>query len=320
MEVFRGLESFAGRQAACLTVGSFDGIHLGHQRILRMMRKSGESITVLTFDPHPQTIVRPNDPPPPQLTNTLERIELFETYGVKQLIFVRFDASFAALSSEDYVRDVLTEQLKIRNLFVGPNHRFGQGRAGDVTLLRRLGERHGFAVTVVDPIHRQGEPVSSSRIRKRLEAGDAVTALKYLGRPYYIQGEVVKGKQRGRALGFPTANFAAWEVGKLQPPPGIYATIAEFDGVRYPSVSHFGPRPTFAGDTAAIETHIIGFDRMIYGETIRVGLVDRIRGIVAFETVSALVRQMEVDRHEALTRIDRAGYKPEARSRDRKLG
>jgi len=321
MDVIHGLESVTAIEGSLLTVGSFDGLHLGHQRILRRMRECSKGvITVLTFDPHPQSVVRPDVPPPPQLTSFEERKKLFERHGVERLVLARFDLEFAALDAEDYVRLILCGHFKVKKLFVGPNHHFGRGRQGNVHLLQSMAKEGGFTVEVIEPIVRSGEIVSSSRIRKKLLTGDARNAMKSLSRPYYIGGVVVHGAGRGRKLGFPTANFKDWEIGKLEPPPGIYSTITELDGVRYPSVSHFGPRPTFSGLGPAIETHLIGFDDDIYGRTIRVGLVDRIRDTFAFKAVEELIRQMEIDRRSASERIEAAGFKIGARQKDRRLG
>lgn len=321
MTVFRGLENVPATEGSLLTVGSFDGLHLGHQRILRQMRKYRDGmVTVLTFDPHPQTVVRPDFPPPPQLTTFDERQKLFERHGVERLVLARFDLEFAALEAEEYVRSVLCDRLHVKRLFVGPNHHFGKGRRGDVNLLHSMATECGFTVEVIEPVHRKGEIVSSSRIRKKLLAGDALNGMRCLSRPYYITGLVVHGAGKGRKLGFPTANFQDWESGKLEPPPGIYATITELDGIRYPSVSHFGPRPTFAGLAPAIETHLIGFDADIYGRMIRVGLVDKIRDTFAFGSVEELIRQMDIDRQSALDAIEAAGFGTGARIKDRRLG
>jgi riboflavin kinase / FMN adenylyltransferase len=321
MEVINGLDSVPSGSHSSLTVGSFDGLHLGHQRILRLMRASSDGlVTVLTFEPHPQSIVRPDVPPPPQLTTRNERVALFNSHGVDRLIFARFDRNFANLSAEEYVSRILVEKLDIAAIFIGPNHRFGKSRLGDADLLKRLGLSIGFQVNVVQPIIRHGEIASSSRIRKRLLAGDARIGLEYLSRPYYITNEVIYGEGRGRKLGFPTANFGGIEDGKLEPPPGIYASITELDGLRWPSVSHFGPRPTFTEILPAIETHIIGFDDNIYGKTIRVGLVEKLRDTVAFGSVSELIEQMELDRGRASEQIAAAGFKHGARLKSRRLG
>ncbi len=321
MKIVNGLRGVRNKPNRLVTIGSFDGIHLGHQRILhRMKREKGGLVTVLTFEPHPQSIVQPDVPPPPQLTTLEERIDIFRSIGVKELILAHFDQAFAALSAEDFVQNILVDCLRVSKVFVGPNHQFGKGRVGDVKLLRKLGQQAGFGVDVVEPIVRRGEVISSSRIRRRLLAGEALIGMQYLNRPYYIAGEVVHGEGRGRKLGFPTANFGGLEAGKLEPPPGIYATITELDGRRWPSVSHFGSRPTFPGIPAAIETHIIGFDEDIYGCHLRVGLVDRIRGTVAFDSVAELIAQMNLDRCEAVERLRSAGFGERARRKSRRLG
>ncbi len=309
MQVIDGLENIGSSKSASVTVGSFDGLHLGHQRILDLMQKSNSSsITVLTFEPHPQTVVRPDIPPPPLLTSREERIELFREFGIDRLVFTSFNEKFAAMSAEDYVQNVLVQTLGVKQLFTGPNHRFGKDRRGDLDLLRAMGNELGFNVFVVDPVMFGDEVISSRRIRKKLASGSPEIAHKMLGKPYYMVGVVIRGEGRGKKLGFPTANLNGLASGKLMPPPGIYATVTEVGDQRWPSVSHIGPRPTFAGSISTIESHLIGFDGNLYDFEVKIGLVQKIRDIVAYSDVSALIDQMEIDRQEAIKLVGDMGY------------
>jgi len=321
MQIVNGLENIPTGRSSLVTIGSFDGLHLGHQRILRRMKADERGhITVLTFSPHPQSVVRPDLQAPPLITDFSERRRLFQRYGVNRLVLAKFDLDFARLSPQEYVQQVLVERLGAVKVFVGPNHQFGRGRQGDSKLLESLGREHGFQVEIVEPVTIQNEVISSSRIRRHISAGEVLTGFRFLGRPYSISGIVVHGQGRGRKLGFPTANFGDIDTEKLQPPPGIYATVTEIDRRRFYSVSHFGPRPTFDGIGPALETHILGFDEDIYGREIRVGLVDKIRDIVAFEGVDSLIKQMELDRRAAAQRLLAAGFSPGARLNGRRIG
>lgn len=309
MQIIDGLDNVGTSESASVSVGSFDGLHLGHQRIISLMKQSNAGpTTILTFEPHPQTIVRPDVPPPPQITSRAERIELFREKGIDRVIFAKFDARFAAMSAEDYVRKVLIDALGVRKLFIGPNHRFGKDRRGDLDLLTSLGADLGFEVSVVEPVTLNDEVISSSRIRKKLAAGDAKTAHQMLGKPYYLIGNVIRGEGRGRKLGFPTANLDGVAKGKLVPPPGIYSTVTEVGGKQWQSVSHIGPRPTFVGATPTIESHLIGYDGDLYDQEIKIGLVEKLRDIIAFDGVSSLIDQMELDKIMAIDSLQKMGY------------
>lgn len=307
MIVLEGLENFKSSESTNVTVGSFDGLHLGHQKILNLMKDTGGLTTVLTFEPHPQTIVKPEFPPPPQLTDREERIELFRQIGIDRLLFAKFDEKFAAMSAEEYVGKILAGTLRVRNIFIGPNHKFGRDRSGDVELLRKMGSELNFHVHVVDPVILGDEVVSSSRIRRKLTAGDALTAYKMLGKPYNLIGSVIKGEGRGRKLGFPTANINGISAGKLMPPPGIYSTITDVGGDVWRSVSHIGPRPTFDVAAPTIESHLIDFDGDLYGKEIKIGLIRKQREIIAFDNIKSLISQMMFDREQALFDIEAAG-------------
>ncbi len=320
MEVIKDLNKIKIVPDTSITVGSFDGLHLGHQRIIQQMRKLEGMVTLLTFDPHPQSVVKPNQSPPPLLTSFDERLSLFEKIGVDRLIVTPFDKEFSVMSPKDFIENVLVNILGMKYIFVGPRHRFGQDRSGDVNLLKRLSKKFDFEVSEVEPVNRFGEVISSSRIRKLLSDGDALTAWRCLGRPYYIEGTVVKGDDRGKRIGFPTANIEPIDDTKLIPPSGVYATVTEVDGVRWPSVSHFGPRPTFRGATPALETFLIGFREEIYGKVIRVGLIDKLRDIRTFKSVTELVGQLGTDVRGSAQRLAELGFGPTARLRIQRYG
>ena len=320
MEVIYGLENVKREPTSAVSVGSFDGIHLGHQRILKRMRATESIVTILSFDPHPQRVLQSRVSTPQLLTAFDERSELFERLGVDRLIIVKFNSEFAQLAPEEFVEQILVKIVGMSYIFVGPTHGFGRDRKGDVELLRKLGEKRNFKVEVVDGVMRFSQNVSSSRIRRSLTAGDVLTAWRCLGRPFYIGGKVVHGDSRGRKLGIPTANLDLNQPGKIMPPPGIYSTVTEIDGVRWPSVSHLGDRPTFKGAKPAIETHVIGFNENLYGKRINIGLVDRLREVMAFNSPQELVRQMVIDRASAKRRLAELGFSTDARMRIQRYG
>lgn len=320
MEIIHGLENVSREPETTLSVGSFDGLHLGHQRIIKRMHSTGGPVTVLTFDPHPQSVVRPDSKAPPLLTSFDERVVLFEKLGVEKLIITKFDKKFARFSPEEFVKKVLIDTIGIAHIFVGPHHGFGHGRKGNTDLLRELGQKLGFKVEVVDAVMRFNEIISSSRIRKALMAADALIAWRCLGRPFYLRGTVIKGDGRGQKFGFPTANLRIDQPGKLIPPTGVYCTVTEINGVRYPSVSHFGERPTFKNAATAIETHVIGYSDDMYGKQVDLGMIDRLRDVVAFTSAQDLVRQLLIDRASAKRRLAELGFSDDARMRIQRYG
>lgn len=321
MEVVRGFEHVKHESGTAVTVGSFDGLHLGHQRILQAMREHNDgAVTVMTFDPHPQTVVHPFSDLPPLLTTFDERIELFRKFGVDKLIIVHFDEDFAEISADYFVEYILVEHIGISSIFVGPQHGFGAGRRGGVKMLNRIGKQLGFEVKVVQPVVRDGVFVSSSRIRNCLKEGDAYAALRYMGHPFYIIGEVVSGDKRGKELGFPTANLKLPQNMKLSPPAGVYASITEIDRMRFPSVCHIGARPTFKGATASIETHIIGFNGDIYGKRIKVGLIEKLREVRSFSSPDELVEQITRDRDQASISLIEKGFGALSKFEERRFG
>ncbi len=320
MKIITGLENVEKFSTGSVTVGSFDGLHLGHQRILQQMRKLEGPVTVLTFHPHPQSIVRPDKQTPPLLTSYAERVQLFSKIGVDRLIITKFDHRFAEISPEEFVTDVLVKKIGMTSIFVGPRHRFGEGRKGDVKLLEKLGEEHKFEVNVIEPVNRFGEIISSSRVRKLLLDGDVLTSWRCLGRPYYYTGQVVHGDGRGKKLNIPTANIESDEPAKIAPPPGVYASVVEIGSIRWPSVSHFGPRPTFKGALPSVETHIIGFKGNIYGHQIQIGLIDYLRDTKAFPNPTELFHQMARDLKESIQRLAELGFGFKARLRIQRYG
>lgn len=287
---------------AVVTVGTFDGVHRGHIEVLNRLdaaatARNARSVLV-TFDPHPLRIVRP-EAAPPLLTTPAEKIEILAQTRLDRVVFLHFTPVLAAYEPIQFVEQILMRRLDMRHLVIGYDHGFGRGRSGDVDTLRSIAADAGFGIEVVEAVESEGEHVSSSRIRRLLQEGDVREAALALGRPYSLTGSVIRGEGQGRKLGFPTANLGLAHADKLIPHEGIYAVRAALRDRFVDGVLHLGPRPTFAGLPPSIELHLFDFDADIYGDRVAVGFVDRIRDIARFDSVDALVRAMERDCDEA---------------------
>ena len=296
-----------------VTVGSFDGVHLGHQAVLREIAKRAaaadrESVLV-TFEPHPLEVVNPQAAPP-VLTTGPERREILAQTALDTAYFLRFDRQVAAMSPEEFVRGVLLGRCGMRELVIGHDHGFGRGRSGDVETLRHLGALHGFEVDVVPPVDFGDQHVSSSRVRRAVAGGDLCSAARMLGRPYTVSGLVGRGAGRGRGLGVPTVNLTEVPPQKLLPPDGIYAVEVEWRRGRTGGMMHQGPIPTFGDGRRALEAHLFDFEGDLYGEWVRITWVERLRDVERFASVEQLIEQMERDRVHALAALARGRTDP----------
>jgi riboflavin kinase/FMN adenylyltransferase len=284
-----------------LALGNFDGLHRGHLKIIERVRRGaaehGGTPMAMTFDPHPSRVVRP-DKAPPLLMTKQQRIEALEQAGIAAVAVVRFTHELSQWDPERFVRTVLVEWLRVSEVWVGANFLFGHDRSGNFSTLRSLGQRYGFRADKIDPVRYKEFVVSSTRVRRLVSEGRMDEAGALLGHQYYIDGEVVHGTRRGHELGFPTANLDTKN--ELLPPNGVYATTATIDGIVHPSITNVGVRPTF-GDTTKtmIEAYVLGFDADVYGRTLRLGFVQRLRDERKFEDVDALRAQIEADRRRA---------------------
>ena len=286
-----------------LTVGNFDGVHLGHQRMLEQLvalaRELGTRAVAVTFDPPPLAILAP-DRVPPQLTTTPQKIDLIRSLGVDEVIVYPASRELLALTAEQFFEGVLVGQLGCLGLVEGPNFRFGKGRAGDVALLREMCAQRRMPIRIVEACESEGTMVSSSEVRIAIGQGDVARARSLLGRPYTISGTVAHGAERGRLLGFPTANLDGIET--LLPPPGVYAGRSLVEGVAYPVALNIGPNPTFGEDRLKVEAHLIGFTGNLYGQVVTIDFLDHLRGVVKFPGVEALQAQLQHDIAQAMQR------------------
>lgn len=304
------------------TVGTFDGVHLAHQEVLRQIsrqaaRRSLASVLV-TFDRHPLEVVRPDDAPP-LLTTPDEKKEILAQSGLDYVAFLPFTKALSRYRPHEFVERVLVERFRVAELVIGYDHGFGRSRSGDVGTLREEGRRHGFEVDVVEEMDVGGAPISSTRIREAVAEGRMEDAARGLGRPYSLRAPVVHGVGRGRELGFPTANLRPPEARKLLPAEGIYTVRASLASEIREGLVHLGPRPTFVGSPPSLELHLLDFDRDIYGETVRVDFLSRLRDVARFGSAAELVSQMERDRERArayfASERGAAGPDPGARAR-----
>ena len=281
-------------------IGAFDGLHLGHRALVRhaveRARSSGLPAVALSFEPLPREFFA-RDNPPPRLALPRDRIEGLFALGVDRLGLLRFNAALAAMPAQEFVRRVLAGRLGAREVWIGPEFRFGNRRGGDLALLQAMGGELGFAAGEIEPVHIEGERVSSTRIREALRAGEFAHAAALLGRPYSISGRVVRGRQLGRTLGYPTANLRFPRTPALS---GIYATRVHGVGAApWPSVSSFGTRPTVDGVEPLLEAHLFDFEGDLYGRHLQVEFVARLRDEEKFPDLQALTAQMHRDAAEA---------------------
>ena len=290
-----------------LALGNFDGLHRGHRKILdRLQRVAGErraSSVVMTFDPHPPRVVRP-DKAPPLLMTKAQKLEALAQAGVDGAAIVRFTHELSQWEPETFVRTVLVEWLRVSEVWVGANFLFGRDRSGNFSLLRTLGARYGFKAEKIDPVRYKDFVVSSTRVRRLISEARVDEAAALLGHPYVIDGVVIRGAQRGRIMGFPTANLCSEN--ELLPPHGVYATNAILDGIVMPSVTNIGTRPTVdSSRQTSVETHIFDLDRDLYGATLRLAFVQRLRDERAFDSLDLLKSQIAADCARARVLFDR---------------
>ena len=284
---------------SAVTVGTFDGVHLGHQEVLdelvHVASERRERSVLVTFDPHPLKVIRPDDAPK-LLTTPMEKEAIIAQYGIDVVSHIPFTYELSQYAPERFVKEILMERFGLAHLVIGYDHGFGKGRTGDVETLRAIGTQMGFEVDVVEPFQLDGDNISSTKIRAALQAGDVVAAARGLGRPYSLWGVVVRGEGiGGPGLGMPTANIEIREEDKLLPKDGIYAVRA--NGMN--GVGHLGPRPTFPGAAATIEVHLFDFSGDLYGKTLTLEFVERIRDIEKFRTMRDLAEAMRDDANEA---------------------
>ncbi|MBW7841941.1 MAG: bifunctional riboflavin kinase/FAD synthetase [Ignavibacterium sp.] len=300
MQIFYSIKDLKKNKNTVLTLGTFDGIHPGHLKIIDRLvscsKEKGCRSVVITFYPHPRTILG-NDNSVKMLTTQEEKIELLEKLGVENLLIINFTKEFASLSAEDFIYDYLINGIGLTEIVLGHDHHFGKGRRGNAELLQKIADKEGFIVTKAEAFMIDGEAVSSTKIRNAIAEGDIIRANKLLGRNYEFSGIVVGGDKRGRELGFPTANIKLSSQEKLLPASGVYAVKVMVENERHTGLLSIGKRPTFYNQGELVsEVYIYDFNREIYGAKVTTELVERLRGEVKFNSAEELINQMNTDK------------------------
>ena len=290
-------------KGAVITVGTFDGVHRGHRDVVERLVARSHSLklpsVLVTFEPHPLEIVNPTAAPL-LLTSHVEKLEVLAETGIDYVAVLPFTAELAAFSAEDFVEVVLRRRFRLRELLIGYDHGFGRQRAGNVEVLRTLGERDGFRVEVVDPVSTpDGHSVSSTSIRRAVAGGDLQRARAGLGRLYSVSGRVVEGAQRGRTIGFPTLNLGPPPPRKLLPPEGVYAVRVQTPSGPVGGMMNLGPRPTFGDAAVSLEAHLFDISEDFYGAHVRVDFVSRLRETRKFASAEQLSKQLRHDESDA---------------------
>lgn len=311
MKIFHGTENANIARPTVLTLGVFDGLHLGHQRIMKTVVERAKAVdavpTAITFDPHPRAVLHPESAPP--LLQTLDqRLANFEVLGIEQAIVIPFDREFASLPAEDFLTAIVRDRLHAREVYLGKGFAFGKGRGGNIDLLRKMSSELGFKADEVDEVRLRGHRISSSRIRERLAQGRVNLARRMLGRPYGVEGVIIRGNRRGHTIGFPTANLKPHN--RVIPRFGVYATATLIDGTWRRSVTNIGVRPTFEHEAEpSIESYIFDFDDDLYGDVLRVRFLHRIRDERKFNGIGELKAQIEKDSAYALNYFRHQGVR-----------
>lgn len=310
MKVYNHINEFQRLDVAVVTIGTFDGVHVGHRKIITRLVEDAKSMggesVILTFFPHPRMILHPEDESIKLITTISEKTELIESLGVDHLIITPFTRDFSNLSPQHYIEQVLVEKIGIKKIIIGYDHRFGKDRAGDLSLLQELAHLYHYEVEEIPEQDIHDVAVSSTKVRDALLAGDVETAADFLGYPFHLRGQVIKGDQIGRQIGYPTANLLIEERYKLIPADGIYAVTVEIekagaDAGKCEGVAYIGKRPTINGMTRNIEVNIFRFDSEIYGSTLTLNFLKYIRGDMKFNSLDELKEQISRDKKAALS-------------------
>lgn len=304
MNLHRDLQALPTFTNAVVTIGSYDGVHAGHQAIIARVnatarRIGGESV-LITFHPHPRHVLRPDDDSLKLINSIDEKVALLAQYGVDHVVIVPFSKAFAAQTPEEYVQDFLVRYFQPKIVVIGYDHKFGNKRAGDIHLLKAMSTANGFAVQEIQQQEVDAIVVSSTKIRRALAMGDVQQAAEWLNHPFELSGTVVHGQKIGTKIGFPTANIEVQDSHKLIPPQGIYAVRVAHQGTWYKGMLYIGNRPTLNGHDRSIEVNIFDFDQDLYGQALRIAFVAHIRDDHKFDSLEALQSQLARDKAATL--------------------
>jgi riboflavin kinase/FMN adenylyltransferase len=307
LKVFHSIDEFQKVKGAVVTTGTFDGVHVGHRKIINRLneiaKKVGGESVLLTFHPHPRIVLFPDDHGLELISTMDEKIQLLEEAGIQNLIIHPFTKEFSRTTSLDFIREILVEKLGTSVLVIGYDHHFGRNREGSFEHLKESGPLYGFDVEEISVHDVDDVAVSSTKIRRALQEGDVNTASKYLAHPFQLSGTVIHGDKLGRKLGFPTANIQVEDENKVVPANGVYACYVFLNGNKMKGMLNIGTRPTVDGETRRIEVHILDYEGEFYGETITLEIVDRIRDEKKFANVEELIARLAVDKNLVQNRL-----------------
>lgn len=302
MKIFQTTSQFKSHKKTIVTLGTFDGVHLGHQKVLQKVIQSARELDceslVLTFYPHPQFILNPNSDI--KLLNTIEeKSQLLKNLGLQNLVIQAFNQQFSEMEAEDFVKNILVDRFNVQKIIVGYDHRFGKNRAANFDDLVGFGKKYGFDVAQISAEQSNEISISSTKIRNAISNNDLDISRNYLGYDYFFSAKVIKGNQIGRTLGFPTANLKIDEAHKLLPKSGVFAVEIEFGSIVFNGIMNIGNRPTIEGKNQTVEVHIFDFEQDIYDKTLKIIFKSFIRNEQKFESLQALKIQLEHDKQEA---------------------
>ena len=301
MRIYHHISELSNLTNSIVTIGTFDGVHLGHQQIIKRLvelkKKQGGEIVLFTFAPHPRKVLFPEQSDLKLITTTQEKCELLQQFGVDHVLVYPFTKAFSQMQAQDYISDIIAKGLKTKTLVIGYDHRFGSNREGNIETLKQFASTHQFNVEEIPAQEINQLNISSTRIRKAIDEGDVKTANEFLGYSFFVTGTVIKGKQLGRTIGYPTANIFLEDADKLIPKIGVYAVNVILDGITYKGMLNVGTNPTTDADTKIkIEVNIFDFDKDIYGETLKVEFVKWIRNEEKFANLDELKQALANDK------------------------
>jgi len=309
MKIYCSIDGIPRQKNSILTIGTFDGIHLGHRKIIdelvrRAQKKKVRSV-LITFSPHPQTVLKTRKPVVKLLTTVEEKIQILDGLGMDVMFVIPFSLEIARMEPLDFVKEIVVRYVGVSEFIIGYNHAFGKERKGEKGLLQQAGKRFGFSVDVVPPVEIAGKTVSSTRIRNLLAQGRIREANSLLGRNYSLEGRVVRGNHLGREIGFPTANIRVMDENKLVPSDGVYAVFVHIGEERRAGMMNIGFKPTVAGTQRSMEIHIHDFSGDLYNHRLKIECVDRIRNEIRFDSVNTLASQMAADKEKTIALLSK---------------
>ncbi len=308
MDVFLNLEKLPKFTTPVVTIGTFDGIHLGHQKLIEHLaekkKRFGGTAVLATFEPHPRLVLNNHANSIGLLTTLEEKILILQDFPIDAMVVIPFSKKLAELSGETFIKKILIQKIAPKDIVIGYDHAFGKNRSGNVETLRKMGAEYGFSLNVVEPVSLNGQIIKSTAIRQTLAAGNVVQAQIFLGRSYSLTGTVVKGEGRGKMSLFPTANLHIWHPQKLIPANGVYLVLVHWFGRPFQGIANIGMRPTFSEKNRSIEVHLFDFNENIYGQQLQIQFLKRLRDEKKFDSVEALRAQIQQNIQEAKKYFD----------------